>query len=79
MNSRIAQQVGACFGTALVAVALQSQLAHGATSAFQGAFWWTVGISVAAVIPAIDLPTSDRQKEATDPGSRHEAGSAAPA
>jgi EmrB/QacA subfamily drug resistance transporter len=79
MNTRIAQQVGASFGTAVVAVALQSQLAHGATSAFQGAFWWTVGIAAAAVIPAIALPTSDRQKQATDTGSRHEAGSAAPA
>jgi EmrB/QacA subfamily drug resistance transporter len=77
MNTRIAQQVGASFGTAIVAVALQSQLAHGATSAFQGAFWWTVGITVAAVIPAIALPTSDRQKQATGTGSRHEA--AAPA
>jgi EmrB/QacA subfamily drug resistance transporter len=79
MNTRIAQQVGASFGTAIVAVALQSQLAHGATSAFQGGFWWTVGIAVAAVIPAIALPASDRHKEATDPGSRHEASSAAPA
>jgi EmrB/QacA subfamily drug resistance transporter len=77
MNTRIAQQVGASFGTAIVAVALQSQLAHGATSAFQGAFWWTVGITVAAVIPAIALPTSDRQKQATDTGSRHEAAATA--
>src|SRR5215510_5752195 len=34
MNTRIAQQVGASFGTAIVAVALQSLLGHGATSAF---------------------------------------------
>ena len=40
MNTRIAQQVGASFGVAIVAVALQSLLAQGATSAFQGAFWW---------------------------------------
>jgi hypothetical protein len=38
MNTRIAKQVGASFGVAIVAVALQSQLAHGATSAVQGAF-----------------------------------------
>ena len=79
MNTRIAQQVGASFGVAIVAVALQSQLAHGATSAFQGAFWWAVGITIAAAIPAIALPTSHRQKEKTDTGSRHEAASAAPA
>ncbi len=39
MNTRIVQQVGASFGTAIVAVALQSLLAHGTTGAFQGAFW----------------------------------------
>ena len=56
MNTRIAQQVGASFGTAAVAVALQSLLAHGATGAFQGAFWWATGITVAALIPALALP-----------------------
>ena len=56
MNTRIAQQVGASFGTAVVAVALQSLLAHGATGAFRGAFWWATGITVAALIPALALP-----------------------
>jgi EmrB/QacA subfamily drug resistance transporter len=56
MNTRIAQQVGASFGTAIVAVALQSLLAHGSTGAFQGAFWWAIGITVAVVIPALALP-----------------------
>lgn len=55
MNTRITQQVGASFGTAIAAVALQSLLAHGATSAFQGAFWWATGITVAALIPALTL------------------------
>jgi EmrB/QacA subfamily drug resistance transporter len=56
MNTRISQQVGASFGIAIVAVALQSLLSHGATGAFQGAFWWATGISVAALIPALALP-----------------------
>jgi EmrB/QacA subfamily drug resistance transporter len=56
MNTRIAQQVGASFGTAIVAVALESLLAHGTAGAFQGAFWWAIGITVAAVIPALALP-----------------------
>jgi EmrB/QacA subfamily drug resistance transporter len=56
MNTRIAQQVGTSFGIAIVAVALQSLLAHGATSAFHGAFWWATGISVAALLPALALP-----------------------
>ena len=79
MNTRIAQQIGASFGVAIVAVALQSQLAHGATSAFQGAFRWAIGITIAAAIPATVLPTSRRRQEKTDTSSRHEAASVAPA
>ena len=60
MNTRIAQQVGASFGTAIVAVALQSLLVHGATSAFQVAFWWAIGITMAALIPALALPVNSR-------------------
>ncbi|NKZ06035.1 MDR family MFS transporter [Actinomadura latina] len=56
MNTRIAQQVGASFGIAVVAVVLQSLLDHGATTAFQSAFWWAIGITVAALVPAIALP-----------------------
>jgi MFS family permease len=58
MNTRIAQQVGTSFGVAIVAVALQTLLAHGATSAFRGAFWWSIGITVAALIPALALPSA---------------------
>ncbi len=58
MNTRITQQVGASFGTAIVAVALQSLLAHGATGAFRGAFWWAIGITVAALVPALALPAA---------------------
>jgi EmrB/QacA subfamily drug resistance transporter len=58
MNTRIAQQVGTSFGIAIAAVALQSRLANGAASAFQGAFWWAIGITVAALIPAFALPAA---------------------
>ena len=58
MNTRIAQQVGASFGTAVVAVALQSLFPHGAAGAFQGAFWWATGITIAALVPAIALPAA---------------------
>jgi len=57
MNTRIAQQVGASFGTAIVAVTLQSLLAHGSAAAFQGAFWCSIAITAAAVIPAVALPS----------------------
>ena len=60
MNTRIAQQVGASFGVAIVAIALQSALAHGATGAFQDAFWWAIGITVVAAIPALALPGAAR-------------------
>jgi predicted MFS family arabinose efflux permease len=58
MNTRIAQQVGASFGVAIVAVVLQSLLAHGAVSAFHTAFWWAFGITVVAVLPALALPAA---------------------
>ena len=58
MNTRIAQQVGASFGVAIVAVILQSLLARGAVSAFHTAFWWASGITVAAFIPALALPVA---------------------
>jgi EmrB/QacA subfamily drug resistance transporter len=57
MNTRIAQQVGASFGTAIVAVALQSLLAHGTTSAFQAAFWWATAITLVALLPGLALPS----------------------
>jgi EmrB/QacA subfamily drug resistance transporter len=63
MNTRITQQVGASFGTAIAAVALQSLLPHGATSAFQGAFWWATGITAAALIPALALPAGRTAEE----------------
>ncbi|MFC1441924.1 MDR family MFS transporter [Streptacidiphilus sp. N1-10] len=64
MNTRIAQQVGTSFGIAIVAVALQSLLVHGATSAFQGAFWWATGITVAALVPALALPSAEAEGQA---------------
>lgn len=70
-------QIGASFGVAIVAVVLESQLGHGATSAFQGAFRGAIGITIAAAIPATALPISRRRQEKTDTSSRHEAASAA--
>jgi len=58
MNTRIAQQVGASFGVAIVAVVLQSLLAQGAASAFHTAFWWAFGITAVACVPALALPAA---------------------
>ncbi len=60
MNTRIAQQVGASFGTAIVAVVLQSLLTDGADTAFQGAFWCAIGITALALVPAFALPAGRR-------------------
>jgi EmrB/QacA subfamily drug resistance transporter len=61
--TRIAQQVGGSFGTAILAVILQTQLtAHnagglaGRAAAFDSAFWWSLGLTALAVIPALALP-----------------------
>jgi EmrB/QacA subfamily drug resistance transporter len=60
MNTRIIQQVGASFGTAIVAVVLQALLDGGAAGAFRGAFWWAIGITLVALIPAVALPSGRR-------------------
>lgn len=73
MNTRITQQVGASFGTAIVAVALQSLLDHGAAGAFHGAFWWAIGITMVALIPAIALPPGRRVDTTTEPRQAHPA------
>lgn len=57
--TRVAQQVGGSFGTALLAVVLE----HGLTSrsvdaAFDRAFWWAVGLSLIAAVVVPALPRS---------------------
>ncbi|WP_160573746.1 MFS transporter [Actinomadura physcomitrii] len=61
--TRIAQQVGGSFGAAIMAMILQTQLtAHhaeglaGKVTAFDNAFWWTLGLTAVAAIPAVVLP-----------------------
>ena len=62
---RIFQQIGASFGTAVLAVILVHQTnAHaagggaGLAAAFGHTFWWTVGFAALAVFPALLLPTT---------------------
>jgi len=61
--TRIAQQVGGAFGAAVLVVILASQrAAHVAAGpaavaiAFGHTFWWCVGFTALAVIPALGLP-----------------------
>ena len=60
---RIMQQVGGAFGTAILAMILSTELrAHhaaglaGQASAFGTAFWWSLGFTVLAILPALALP-----------------------
>src|SRR5580693_9256550 len=57
--TRTAQQIGGSFGTAVLAVILESAVAahHGdLTAAFQVAFWWSVGFSALAAALSFWLP-----------------------
>ena len=66
IHTRIMQQVGASFGTAIVAVVLQFVMVHAHASdstaaAYHASFWAAIGISIVALIPAFALPGRDRQ------------------
>jgi EmrB/QacA subfamily drug resistance transporter len=55
--TRIVQQVGGAFGTALIAVILADGISSGKpVQAFDESFWWTIGITVVAAGLAILLP-----------------------
>ena len=62
---RIFQQVGASFGTAVLAVILQHQTtahaaagAAGLATAFAHTFWWAVAFTAVAFLPALLMPTA---------------------
>jgi len=59
--TRIMQQLGGSFGTAVLAVILQRQLAShsgpaGASAAFQHTFWWALGFTLISIVPALLIP-----------------------
>jgi len=55
--TRIAQQVGGSFGTAILAVVLERQLAgHPAGVAYAHTFTWSLALTVIAVVPALLMP-----------------------
>jgi MFS family permease len=61
--TRTAQQIGGSFGTAILAVILESAIAtHPATlaDAFHVAFWWSAGFSLVAVLLSLWLPGAQR-------------------
>jgi len=59
--TRLAQQIGGAFGTAILAVILQTSVAGAATpsalaAGFDRAFWWAIGFAVVAMAVALFLP-----------------------
>jgi EmrB/QacA subfamily drug resistance transporter len=61
--TRIASQLGGAFGAAVFALILQTQLAAqaagglaGRAAAFDNAFWWSIGLTALAIVPALFLP-----------------------
>ncbi len=59
--TRLAQQIGGAFGTAILAVILQAGLVGATTpaavaAAFDAAFWWAIGFAVVAMGVAMFLP-----------------------
>jgi EmrB/QacA subfamily drug resistance transporter len=78
------QRVGGALGTALLAVLLEHQLAAassstgGVAAAFAHTFWWAVGLSVLAIVPAVILAVIQRRDRRAErsPGGGEEARSA---
>jgi EmrB/QacA subfamily drug resistance transporter len=67
--TRILQTIGGAFGSAILATVLQQHLsASTATNADAGAynvaFWWAIGFTVLAIIPAFLLPAKIRETSA---------------
>jgi MFS family permease len=59
----IAQRLGGSFGTAVLAIILQRELAgHDPATAYGAAFWWTIVFGLIALVPALFLPSRPRQR-----------------
>ncbi|WP_029144236.1 MDR family MFS transporter [Microbacterium luticocti] len=69
--TRLAQQIGGAFGTAVLAVILDASTrgAHGiadVASGFDTAFWWAVGFTVVAIGVCLTLPSRPRPTAAAE-------------
>jgi MFS family permease len=66
--TRLAQQLGGAFGTAILAVILETAAAGGSTPAeyalaFDVSFWWAVGFTVVAIGVCLALPAPQPRPE----------------
>ncbi|MGB8450921.1 MAG: hypothetical protein WCD89_01175 [Anaerocolumna sp.] len=62
ITTRIFQTIGGAFGSAILATVVQQQMAgyadsdlHTVSNAFNVSFWWAIGFTVVAAIPALFL------------------------
>jgi EmrB/QacA subfamily drug resistance transporter len=72
--TRTAQQLGGSFGTAVLAVVLQAGITAnaargvaGVATAFDQAFWWSIGFTALAVVISFLLPGKPKAAEVTAP------------
>jgi len=70
----VLQRIGGSIGTAVLAVVLQRSLAGAtnidqAAAAYGTAFWWSVGITAAAIIPCVVLVRAERRARAAAAGA----------
>jgi MFS family permease len=72
--TRISQQIGGSFGTAILAMILTTQIhthhaagLSGQATAFGTAFWWSLGLTAIAIIPALALPHRHKDPTTTTP------------
>jgi hypothetical protein len=84
--TRTVQQVGGSFGTAILAVILQSEFgANGGASlatkatAFDVTFWWTLGFTAVAMLITLALPASGKIATPTEPPAPARSTDATPA
>jgi EmrB/QacA subfamily drug resistance transporter len=68
--TRIVQQLGGAFGTALVAVVLTATATRARPEAgFAAAFWWVIAITLAAAVVALLLPAQEQARATEWPNS----------
>ena len=66
----VLQRIGGAIGTAVLAVVLQRATGHALikpASAFQTAYWWSVGICVLSLIPCIVLLRAENPRARLEP------------
>lgn len=65
--TRVSQQIGGSFGTAVLAVVLENGLTTGTPgAAFDRAFWWAIGLSLATALVVPTLPARVRHASSAE-------------